>query len=574
MSGWATAISAGPPNEASQTLNFLVSTNNGALFAVAPAIDPTTGALTYTPAPDVLGTATVTVRLRDSGGTANGGVDTSAPQTFTITVNDATPTLTLSGPASVNEGSPYTLGLAADDPDTVTAWTVNWGDGNVQTVSGNPSSVTHLYPYGANNYAISATATDEDGTHAAANTVSVTVNPVHLGVTGPAGTTAGSPFSVTVTALDSLGNPDTTYAGTVHFTSSDGQAVLPADTTLTNGSGSFTVTLKTAGVQSIAATDTATAGITGTQGNLVVNPAAATTLTLTGFPSATTAGVVQAVTVTVRDAFGNLATGYTGTVRFSSSDAQAGLPADYTFNGSDGGAHTFNVVLKTSGTQSLRVTDRAAPSLTSTQGGIAVSAAAAATFTLSGYPAATAGTTHTFTVTARDAFGNVASSYRGTVRFSSSDAQAGLPANYTFVAGDAGLHTFTATLKTAGAQSLTATDTVTASVTGTQTGIVISPAAAALFQISAPTSVKGGTAFTITVTALDAYGNVATGYRGTVHFTSSDKHAILPTNYTFVSGDNGVHTFTVTLRSRRTQSITATDTLDRSVTGSANVIVR
>ncbi len=675
VAGWATAISAGPPNEASQTLNFLVSTDNSALFAVAPAIDPTTGTLTYTPAPNILGTATVTVRLQDSGGTANGGVDTSPPQTFPITVNDATPTFTLSGPASVDVGSPYVLGLTADDPDTVTAWTVTWGDGSVQTVSGNPSSVTHLFPYGASNYTVSATATDEDGTHAAANTVAVSVIPVHLNVTGPATATAGSSFSLTVTALDAFGNLDTTYTGTihfassdglatlpadwmflpgdagshvftgvsldtaggqsvtatdtarstitgswtttvspaaatrltvsgpssatagvaftetvtaldafgnvatgytgtVHFTSSDGQAVLPADSTLSNGTGSYAVTLKTAGSQALTASDTIGTVSAGTEANIVVNPAAAATLTLTGFPSATTAGVAQAVTVTVRDAFGNLVTGYTGTVRFSSSDAQAGLPADYTFNGTDGGVHTFNVVLKTSGTQSLTVTDRAAPSLTSTQGGIAVSAAAAATFTLSGYPAATAGTAHTFTVTARDAFGNVATSYRGTVRFTSSDAQAGLPANYTFAAGDAGLHTFTATLKTAGAQSLTATDTVTAAIAGTQTGIVISPAAATLFQISAPTSVNKGTAFNITVTALDAYGNVATGYRGTVHFTSSDKHAILPPNYTFVSGDNGVHTFTVTFRSSRTQSITVTDTLDKSVTGSANVTVR
>ncbi|HVS36074.1 MAG TPA: Ig-like domain-containing protein, partial [Gemmataceae bacterium] len=137
--GWATSISPGPPNESNQTLNFLVSTNNGALFSVAPAIDPTTGTLTYTPAPGVLGSATVTVRLHDNGGTANGGVDTSQPQTVTITVNDATPTFTLSGPSSVDEGSLYTLALAANDPDAVTGWTVTWGDGNVQPISGNPS---------------------------------------------------------------------------------------------------------------------------------------------------------------------------------------------------------------------------------------------------------------------------------------------------------------------------------------------------------------------------------------------------------------------------------------------------
>ena len=38
----------------------------------------------------------------------------------------------------------------------------------------------------------------------------------------------------------------------------------------------------------------------------------------------------------------------------------------------------------------------------------------------------------------------------------------------------------------------------------------------------------------MTVTAVDAYGNVATGYTGTVHFTSSDGQAVLPANYTFI----------------------------------------
>jgi hypothetical protein len=83
--GWARNISAGAPNESGQVLTFLLSSNNKALFAVQPAIDAN-GNLTFTPAANAIGTATVTVRLMDNGGTANGGHDTSAVQTFTITV--------------------------------------------------------------------------------------------------------------------------------------------------------------------------------------------------------------------------------------------------------------------------------------------------------------------------------------------------------------------------------------------------------------------------------------------------------------------------------------------------------
>src|SRR5207249_4552480 len=151
-------------------------------------------------------------------------------------------------------------------------------------------------------------------------------------------------------------------------------------------------------------------------------------------------------------------------------------------------------------------------------------------------------------VTAKDASNNTATGYTGTVQFSSSDGAAILPANYTFVGGDAGSHTFSATLKTAGTQSITATDTVTASITGTQSGITVNAGAAAPRVV--PTSPPPTTPTpppTDPVTAKDASNNTATSYTGTVQFSSSDGAAVLPANYTFLSGDNGTHTFSATL---------------------------
>ncbi|HWN22695.1 MAG TPA: HD domain-containing phosphohydrolase [Gaiellaceae bacterium] len=83
--GWASGISAGPADEASQSVSFTVSNDNPGLFTVQPAVAPN-GTLTYDAALLALGSATVTVRVVDNGGSANGGSDTSAPQTFTITV--------------------------------------------------------------------------------------------------------------------------------------------------------------------------------------------------------------------------------------------------------------------------------------------------------------------------------------------------------------------------------------------------------------------------------------------------------------------------------------------------------
>jgi hypothetical protein len=72
--------------------------------------------------------------------------------------------------------------------------------------------------------------------------------------------------------------------------------------------------------------------------------------------------------------------------------------------------------------------------------------------------------------------------------------------------------------------------------------------------------------FNITVTLKDRYGNVAGGYRGTLHFSSSDVLATLPGDYSFTSADNGSHIFSVTLRTPPSQTLTATDTSNASLT--------
>jgi hypothetical protein len=88
VAGWASAISAGPPDEAGQPLMFLVTNDNPSLFSIPPAVGAD-GTLIYKTAFTASGVANVSVRLQDGGGTANGGIDTSAPQTFTITVRHA-----------------------------------------------------------------------------------------------------------------------------------------------------------------------------------------------------------------------------------------------------------------------------------------------------------------------------------------------------------------------------------------------------------------------------------------------------------------------------------------------------
>src|SRR5262249_45940068 len=78
---------------------------------------------------------------------------------------------------------------------------------------------------------------------------------------------------------------------------------------------------------------------------------------------------------------------------------------------------------------------------------------------------------------------------------------------------DAGSHTFSATLKTAGSQTLTATDTVTSTISGSQNGISVTPAAATSLVVSGfASSSTAGTAGTVTVTGTDAYTPIPTRY--------------------------------------------------------------
>jgi hypothetical protein len=115
--------------------------------------------------------------------------------------------------------------------------------------------------------------------------------------------------------VDRFAQPALGYTGTIHFTSTDTGATLPADYPFVagdNGMQSFTggVTLVTAGNRTVTATDTATSTITGSSATVTVTPAAADHLLFLQMPTDTAAGqtITPPVTVEVVDQFGNLVT--------------------------------------------------------------------------------------------------------------------------------------------------------------------------------------------------------------------------------------------------------------------------
>ncbi|WP_158219478.1 Ig-like domain-containing protein [Synechococcus sp. BO 8801] len=131
VAGWATGLSrGGGSDEAGQGVSFLVTNNNNALFSVQPTIDAS-GRLTYTPATNATGTATVSVRVRDSGGTANGGIDTSAIQTFLISVTpanddftDANETRSIAEDSGTTTGSLLSGTSSPDGPVSIASFSI------------------------------------------------------------------------------------------------------------------------------------------------------------------------------------------------------------------------------------------------------------------------------------------------------------------------------------------------------------------------------------------------------------------------------------------------------------------
>ena len=192
-------------------------------------------------------------------------------------------------------------------------------------------------------------------------------------------------------------------------------------------------------------------------------------------------------------------------------------------------------------------------------------------FIVTGFPSpSVAGTGGSFSATIQDGFGNTVTNYTGTVNFSSTDVQAVLPSGYTFLASDKGTKTFSAILKTAGSQALTLTDKAANSITGSQSGIMVTPAATSQLLVSGfPSPTIVNVAGNFSVTAQDPFGNTTPIYTGTIHFTSSDTTASLPGDYTFAPGDNGTKTFSATFNTLSTQmqSLAATDTKTASIHG-------
>jgi hypothetical protein len=205
------------------------------------------------------------------------------------------------------------------------------------------------------------------------------------------------------------------------------------------------------------------------------------------------------------------------------------------------------------------------------------SAAAATRFLISIPATVSPDQPFTVSVTAADANGGRDYNYAGVVHFTSSDDVARLPADYEFVKADGGSHTFTdVVFRQQGIQTLKVSDIAKPAITGQgETQVGNGNATAQTLSVDLPNGAKYREPATIVVIAIDNLGRQDSGYRGSVHFTSTDNIATLPADYQFTPADAGRHEFVngVMFRSQGPQRIHVQDALSPSIYGDREVVV-
>ena len=423
------------------------------------------------------------------------------------------------------------------------------------TATGMLGSHSVTATFGGAAVTLSPSTTSSSGGLSATFTVPASASGAQM-VTLTDGTNSPSPATFTVTSAFSLSPTSGAVGSSVTVTGSgfaassiitiqfDGvtQTTSPATvTTDTLGSFSgvtFTVPSSTVGSHTVSATDVSSNSASAA---FVVNVGSATNFVVSSSTSQV-AGTAFSVTVTAKDANNNTVTGYVGTVAITSSDSKAILPANYVFQASDAGIHSFNVTLKTAGSQSITATDAASGSINGSQTGITVShASAVANVVISpAVSSLTAGLNMTFSATASDTYGNTWDVTPSTTWTISAGAGGSWSSN-VYTSATASSWTITGTYNSA----------------PYTTALTVNPAGLDHFVFNTVGTQTAGFAFSITVTAKDAYGNTVTGYTGSPSLTVS-AGSISPTTMNAFVGGVGSTSVTLTA-SGSGVTITATD---------------
>jgi hypothetical protein len=465
-------------------------------------------------------------------------------------------------------------------------------------VSASPSGVTSCTDSGlaggTHTYTVTALYRSWSARSAEAS-ANVTVGAVDHLVLSAASTspTAGVSDSLTITAKDSAGATVTSYTGSKSLTFGGASTIGSNKPTVTNSSGTATtfgtpetitftngvatVSSTRNGVMTLSAAETADITVTdGTfsngSGTTVTVAPAATKVFALSTPSPT-AGSQFTETLSATDQYGNATPSYTGshTLTFenpakSPNSKSPSYPGSVSFTSGTG---TAAITLYDAQTTTLSARESfSGPKGTSAS--FTVAPASAASFSVANPGSQTAASAFNATITAKDLYGNTASSYEGsrTIGFSGpgSSPSGGAPEYPSSVSFTAGSGSASIVIYDAGSTTLTATES---SLTGTSSSFTVGGASPVSFTLPTPSTQTAGTSFNETITAKDIYGNNA-GLSGkqTIAFSGpgaspEGKSPTYPSSVTFSSGVGTAER--ITIYDAGASTLTATQ---GSVTGS------
>ncbi len=468
---------------------------------------------------------------------------------------------TISSPQTA--GSAFSLTITAKDSsdNTVTSYTGT----NTLTVSSGTISPTSTTAFVSGVWTGQVTlsqagtgisiSTSGGGKSGKSNSLTVNAAPldhfVFNAVSSPQ--TVGKAFSVTITAKDSNGDTVTSYTGTNTLTVSSGTISPTSTSAFKAGVWTGSVSLSASG--SGITIGTSGSSKSGTSNSFNVNSGALDHFVFSNIGTQTV-GTAFIVTFTAEDSSGNTVTSYTGTNTLTVSSGTISPTSTGTFSL---GVWMGYVTLSASGSGITISTSGSGKSGTSNSFTVNVVALDHFVFNAVSSPQ-TAGSAFSITITAKASNGNTVTSYTGTPTLSVSTGTISPTITSAFSSG-----VWTGIITMAGAGSGVAITATDGTHTGTSNSVTIDPGVATHLVVSSGTSQVAGIAFSVTVTAEDAYNNTASGYAGTVKITSSDSQAVLLASMVLTGG---VGSFSVTLETAGSQSITATDKATGSTAGS------
>ena len=440
--------------------------------------------------------------------------------------------------------------------------------------------------------------------------------------------TAGQNFTTTISALDSDGDTVTDYSGTVNLTVNNG-SISNTSITFTNGTADLTAYVTAAGSDIITATDQNDSSITGVSNSFTVNPGDVDSVTLTASTPSIQAGNTETLAAEAYDAYGNFITNagaaftwtttggtvtngdfsatavgaYTVTAALGSATANAAIAvtpgaldrfafdpiadgqvagvdftttitaqdayyntvtdysgtADLTVNSGSisdtsitftNGTADLTAYVTAAGSDTITATDQSNPSITDDSNSFTVIAGDAASINFNPIPSPSiqAGNTETLTAEAYDAYGNFITNAGAAFTWTTTG---GTVTNGDFSATAVGAYTVTAALGSATANA----------------AIAVTPGALDRFAFDPIADGQvAGVDFTTTITAQDAYNNTVTDYSGTADLTVNSG-SISDTSITFT---NGTADLTAYVTAAGSDTITATDQSDPSITDDSN----